>query len=295
VSASLGARYDVVLDRWRPMSSQGAPAGRLGAGNVAWTGKHLVVWGGSSGGTIDIPGAGSGECSDAPYEGCTRFGDGALYDPERDRWTTMIARGAPSPRSSHLLAWTGKRVLVWGGSTYRSSNAAPSFIQYADGALYDPDADTWSPTAPAPFDASRVHETPSWTGTRLLVRDAFSVPWSAWLYDPTTDSWQTVAEAPQTCGTLAAQAGSIIAVCGRRLGRLDPIQNTWTMIDLPADAPEHCGVLWTGTRWFVWGGYRPGPIPSNTCAGTGGMPCDPVGPSRIATNQGWTLCAVDSN
>jgi hypothetical protein len=181
-------------------------------------------------------------------------------------------------------------VLVWGGSTYRSSN----FVQYVDGALYDPAADVWTPTAAAPFDASRVHDAPIWTGSHLLVVDRVSVPRAAWLYDPSDDTWLTLAAAPPGCGAFAAQAGSIIAQCGTRLGRLDPAQNTWTWTDLPADAPEHVGgVLWTGERWFVWGGYRLGPTPANTCAGASGRPCDPAGPSRIATNDGWTLCTAD--
>src|SRR5437868_1353748 len=60
-----GARYDPILDRWRPVHTDGAPAGRHTRAYV-WTGIEMIVWSGTTGTT-----------------------DGARYNPERDSWSPM--------------------------------------------------------------------------------------------------------------------------------------------------------------------------------------------------------------
>src|SRR6185503_18974145 len=106
-------RYDPATDTWSNLSSSNAPSARRGHSAV-WTGSEVVLWGGSSSGTL--------------------LGDGARYDPATDTWTTIPAAGAPAPRSGHTAVWTGTRMIVWGGG----SNT---------GGLYDPGAGAWSATS----------------------------------------------------------------------------------------------------------------------------------------------------
>jgi hypothetical protein len=274
------------------MTTQGAPSPRVGEGNAVWTGAQLVVWGGICGDTVPGPGGGLVECSQQPYDACARFGDGAIYDPQTDQWTAMSNAGAPPPRSGHVIAWTGDRLLIWGGSTYQGGSGSSTYVQYLDGALYDPKGDAWTPTAPAPFDGSRVSDAPLWTGARLVVFDAKATGRAGWIYDPVANRWATMSPDPGLCSFgWGVQAGAVVALCSTHLARLDVVQNQWTTIELPSDAPTvPGGVLWTGNRWFVWGGYRLGPTPPNPCGsappGTG---CDPPGPSQIETNEGYTL------
>jgi hypothetical protein len=297
VSTNLGARYSIPDDRWSPMATEGAPPARLGEGSAVWTGTRFVVWGGISGNTIDGPGGGRLECSSAPYDGCMRYGDGAYYTPQLDRWTSMSGVGAPVARSGHVLVGSGNRILVWGGHTYQVVNGSPSYRPLVDGGLYDPEKDTWIATAAAPFDADHMHDAALWSGSRLVVFAEQTPGKTGWIYDPSSDRWMDMASAPGGCPAgpqASAQAGAIIELCGRQLGRFDPVQNRWTLTDLPADAPPQLGsVTWTGTRWFVWGGYHYGPLPPNPCRGAMPMPgtpiCDPPGPTPVPTNQGWTL------
>jgi hypothetical protein len=254
----------VAMDRWAAISAAGAPSARVGTGNALWTGNALAVWGGSQADSITGPGNSTVDCWSGAYDGCARFADGAIYDPKTDHWTAMAAAGAPSPRSDHLLAWTGTRVLVWGGDAYVVTNGQPKWTVFVDGGLYDPATAQWSPTAAAPFDASHAMGPALWTGDRLVVLDSNSNGNGAtgWIYDPRTDAWAPIAAPvrPLNCiGPASVQAGSIVrGACGSSVqqtaARLDASANQWTIVDLPANAPDQPGILWTGARWIVWGG-----------------------------------------
>jgi hypothetical protein len=264
-----GAVYDFASDRWTQTTLVGAPPGRVTT--AAWTGSQFAIWGGISRGSD--------------------FGDGALYDPKADKWTTISTLGSPAPRDQHMLVWTGSRLLVWGGFAQSA--------KLVDGGLYDPASDSWAPVAPAPFDPTRAGY-PLWSGSRLFVVDSQGTGASGWLYDPLADRWTSVS-APQprlSCYLndlgpgRTAQAGDIVFPSCQRsrenvLAKLTPETNQWTVLDLPPNAPEGPQVIWTGTRWILWGGFRWGPPPPNTCAGEPG--CDPPGPSMIPANDAWTL------
>jgi len=53
-----GGCYNLVADRWMPVSTNGAPSARA-AHTAVWTGSQMVVWGGGD----SVP-----------------YGDGARYD-----------------------------------------------------------------------------------------------------------------------------------------------------------------------------------------------------------------------
>jgi hypothetical protein len=125
-----GAVLDVARKSWKKMSAAGAPSPRLEPTAVAWTGSRLVVWGGR-------------QATTAP--GSVRMlGDGAQYDPAADRWTPMSAANAPSPRTGATVAWTGRKLVVLGGSAEVGGPPLP------DGGVYDPATDRWTPIAAPP-------------------------------------------------------------------------------------------------------------------------------------------------
>ncbi len=96
-----GAAYDPGQDRWRQITSAGAPSARQGY-LWTWTGRELFVWGG--------------------YDKKVKaLGDGARYVPERDAWLALPLRRGPGERwGAAACAWTGHEVLVWGGSRRRT-------------------------------------------------------------------------------------------------------------------------------------------------------------------------------
>lgn len=256
-----GAIYDRGRDQWRPMSTAGAPAPRIVSGNVVAAGNRLVVWGGSrtkgANGSNDPPdatltGSPGLVCPDQDPFNCA-YGDGAFYDPAADRWTAIAAAGAPSSRSGHVTAWTGSRLLVWGGTRYDVKAGATSLSQLTDGALYDPGTSIWKPIAPAPPLPVSFYPAAGFAGGRLHLRNGYKDSDLGYDYDPVQDRW-VMAVAPDP---------------------LAPPQ---------MNAPMYSTVVWTGAYWFRWGGYRNGPIPVNTC-GVSFPVCDPPPPPRIFVNE----------
>jgi hypothetical protein len=121
-----GAVLDLARKSWKKMSAGGAPSPRLEPTAVAWTGSRLLIWGGKAASKWPGP--------------VTTLGDGAQYDPARDRWTPMSSVNAPSARMDATVAWTGRRLVVVGGVSEQSRGAA-----LRDGGVYDPVADRWTP------------------------------------------------------------------------------------------------------------------------------------------------------
>jgi ankyrin repeat protein/N-acetylneuraminic acid mutarotase len=97
-----GARYNPDADTWKPISTIGAPKGRVSTFAV-WTGTEMVVWGGVN----DAQAGGVGDSN-------RYVGTGARYNPATDTWTEMTATGAPSPRLTSGV-WTGEGLLTFGG------------------------------------------------------------------------------------------------------------------------------------------------------------------------------------
>ena len=129
--ANDGAVLDLARKSWKPMSQAGAPSARLDPVAVVWTGTRLIVWGGRA--PTSKPGS------------LRALGDGALYDPVADRWTPLPAASAPSARVQATVAWTGRKLVVIGGSADLDVSAA-----LRDGAIYDPATDRWQHLEPPP-------------------------------------------------------------------------------------------------------------------------------------------------
>lgn len=105
--------YRPATNRWRQLASM--PAGR-GQFAAAWSGKRLILWGGTL------------TSANIPQSPAT----GVAYDPRRDRWLTL-PRSPLRPRLGALAVWTGRAVMIWGGWTIGTRF-------FADGAIFTPAA-----------------------------------------------------------------------------------------------------------------------------------------------------------
>lgn len=127
-----------------------------------------------------------------------------------------IARAPVPARTSHVAAWTGEEMVVWGGQGALEKSADPKETprMYArlltDGAAYDPKADKWRRIAAGPL-TGRTAQNVVWTGSLLLIwggdaqrkklKDGAA-------YDPATDTWTALPGAP------AARSGAQTAWTG---------------------------------------------------------------------------------
>jgi len=141
-----GALYDPSTDTWTTMSTTNAPAGRINFSAV-WTGSKLVVWGGdndSSGGTSSY------------------YSDGAIYDLSANTWTALPTAGATSGRTKHRAAWTGTKMVIWGGNTATTTSSNT-------GGIYNLSTNKWEylPSSDAP--GARFGHFMGWDGTHVVV------------------------------------------------------------------------------------------------------------------------------
>jgi hypothetical protein len=80
--------------------------------------------------------------------------------------TDLWRRLAPMhlARSSHVAAWTGQRLLMWGGQTGpRDLPTVPP-----NGFAHDPFTDRWSAMPASPL-KGRLGAISAWTGTEMLI------------------------------------------------------------------------------------------------------------------------------
>ncbi len=139
---SLGAYSPFVIDTgW---TSAEVPANLALAGRESavivydeQTGS-VLVWGGSNG---------------------KGFHDGFIYHPDSNSFALTATATAPSPRYGNAYAWTGSKLLIWGGQ-----DAGPNF---GDGSLYDPADGSWTAMETSLLSA-RSWATAVWTGSHAI-------------------------------------------------------------------------------------------------------------------------------
>jgi hypothetical protein len=294
VLTNTGAIYDPAADRWKPMSTAGAPAARdldptltggllqVPANDIVAGGERVFVWGGairnvqSISVTADDPTAAALTatpglvCPDWNPIYCA-FGDGAVYDPAANRWTPMSMTGAPSARVDHLMFWTGSRLLIWGGAAYAlDASGFPAHKDLTDGAFYDPATDQWTPTAPMPVPTR--YPRSSWSRGRIVVTPDQTMPEVMFIYDPARDQWQPAMPAP--------------SVPASYITLLDSASNSWLVFPPRPLEPDERFEVFTGKLMIAWGGIVPGPTPPNPCLTNPYPGCDPPGPQWFPTNEG---------
>lgn len=247
-----GASYDPATDRWLPITP--APvAGRSGHSAV-WVQDRMVVWGGA-------------------VEGGKASGDGASYDPGADAWTVLPA--APiEPRISHRTVATAHRMLVWGGS----SGEGQTGKYFADGAVYSPANNSWTPMAAFPEireGGGRDTFSSVWTGEKMLVWGGYSRnercnPCSrddGAIYDLAGDSWTLMSPT-----SLSGRGAHRAVWTGREMlvwggfnttdlndgATYNPESDTWGSLPASPLLPRQGqAMVWTGDRAVIWGGHGP--------------------------------------
>lgn len=229
-----GAIYRPDSDRWRELPSDSAIAPR-GNHSAVWTGQEMIVWGG-----------------DDRRSGGTPLNSGGRYHPASATWTPLSTRlpsGSLPGRVGHDALWTGREMLVWGGSPKSFS-----------GLRYDPARDRWSELAPGPFAVSNQPDaTAVWLGDRMLA----SFGGQRWAtYDPLTDSWRAIASAgaPVWAWNLALfWTGQDVLACGNLPGtghRYDPGTDTWSRFTSQGAPGTWSGysAAWAGDKLCLLGG-----------------------------------------
>jgi hypothetical protein len=208
--AADGFAYDPRTRTWDQMAP--SPLGRRVYPASAWTGQHMLVWGGRSG---------------DDYASAT-LGDGAAYDPRQRTWRPLPP--APITPRAPLSIWTGQEFIVWGTAV-----RAPQIPR--DGAAYSPATNSWRRISEAPVELSDAVAV--WTGREMIVFGALlSVADNApatrtaigAAYNPVTDTWRRLPDSdlsPQA--STAAWNGREMIAWDYQSGAAayDPAEDRW--------------------------------------------------------------------
>lgn len=224
---------------------------------AAWTDNEVVIVGGQR------------DFNSEPFD------DGAAYDPKTGKWR-RIARFPLGPRSGATATSTGSEVIVWGGN---AGGDGP--ISLADGAAYDPAADSWRsipmPPTGATYDA--WYEA-VWTGAEMVIwggrRGADPVSVGA-AYDPLTDNWREIPTGPLSArfNHSMVWTGSEVIVWGGDAAddseapladgaAYDPSTDLWRVIAAgPLEARSGHIAVWTNDAYasdamLIWSGQGTG-------------------------------------
>ena len=179
-----GFAADLAAGSWSAIPT--APLSPRSFATVVWTGSQLVVWGGATTiGDNQVP-----------------TSNGAVWNEATGTWHAM----APSPLSSREGAagvWDGHGVLIWGGDN--AGQHPKSYRMFVDGAIYDPEDNTWQLLANSPLSA-RTRATATWTGSEVLVvgGGALDAPatgppstaLSVAAFSPSTGRWESLPRFP---------------------------------------------------------------------------------------------------
>jgi N-acetylneuraminic acid mutarotase len=189
--------------------------------------------------------------------------DGAAYDPEKDSWSPISADGAPSARYEAVSAWTGKKLLIWGGihATKVGTSFATEYLR--DGASYDPVTDSWAPINATGAPSGRWPYATAWTGSEFVVWGGFPhdngmLVNDGAAYNPDTDTWRAIAPAPDPPPNGPfVWTGTELFVWGNPGARYNPASNTWSVMRTegqPSGDRALNVTVWTGKEMIVWGG-----------------------------------------
>ena len=241
-----GGVYDPASNSWSAMTSVGSPTPRDWTAGV-WTGKYFITWGGTPA---------------FPHQPSAPDQTGGLYDLATDTWQDVPASGQPAWRWQHILEWTGREVLVWGGADEKN-------VPLCDGGRFDPMQNTWSAMSLHGAPAGCLEPASVWTGSELLVWGVGTADGSAdgvtntgAAYKPETDSWRPISNqgAPSARHRPATVwTGEEMIVYGGNAGvdarAYNPATDRWRTLSLKGAPGEHTrgDAVWTGSEMILWG------------------------------------------
>jgi N-acetylneuraminic acid mutarotase len=201
------------------------------------------------------------------WGGFAYIGTGGRYEPATDTWRSTTTTFAPPGRFLHSLVWTGREMIVWGG-TVESGDAFPS--------AYDPVKDRWKRISRKGEPEARDFHTAVWTGTEMVIWGGRARDGSGEFlttggrYDPAARTWTALAPmdvAEERIDHTAVLAGDKMVVWGGQQSGgssldtgavYDLASDTWqptSMVHSASERNDHT-VVWTGSRMIVWGGSR---------------------------------------
>lgn len=241
-----GAVYDPETGTWRRLPP--GPLGPREGYSAVWTGKELLIVGGTRGDTFATP-------------------VGAAVDPVTGSWRRLSALDPLAGLLANGAVWDGREVFVLGrqalcpeqGST--CARYGPVFV------AYDPLGDVIRriSLANAPVVAERRSQLIpiAWTGDDVLFSTAGDPTAGIVLYSPRTNAWRTgrLAPCPVPAAGYAQAAwlgNRFVAACGTRgLQVYSPDQDTWESITpgaSPLNSREGSAIVWTGKDLIAWSG-----------------------------------------
>jgi N-acetylneuraminic acid mutarotase len=142
-SFSDGYAYDPKENTWTTINSDGAPTARS-YHTAVWTGSEMIVWGG--------------------YQQDAAVAAGGIYDPSTDSWRPLDEglKNSPKPRIGHSVLWSGKEMIVWGGSDGHGK-------YLGDGFRYDIKKNRWRKISKKGSPDDRELHTALWTGEAMVI------------------------------------------------------------------------------------------------------------------------------
>lgn len=204
---------------------------------------------------------------------------GGAFDDLAVGWNELPP--PPEVRTGAVSAWTGDKLLVWGGYTGSDKRSVT-----ADGIVFDAGSGTWRRMAAAPL-APRTLAASAWTGSELLI-------WGGWsgdsgfefadgflgdgaAYDPVSDTWHALPPAPIAArAPLSVWTGQELLVWGTALrvadrprdgAAFDPATDSWRTIPVAPIELTDATAVWTGKEMIVFGAaLRGGNAPESETA-----------------------------
>lgn len=214
ICPSGGGRYNPKTDTWTPLPTENAPEARMEPGFV-WTGEEMIVWGGLL--------QGEKNTSDT----------GARYNPEKNTWTPLPAKGALASVRGHQAVWTGTEMIVWGGGHLEGDGPAIN-VGMNTGARYNPKTDSWQPTEINGAPDGRMYYTATWTGSEMIIWGGGDQVVGNFItggrYNPVTDSWIATANTGAPSGRGIATAvwtGEGVLIFGGSTGGVEAFNDTY--------------------------------------------------------------------
>jgi N-acetylneuraminic acid mutarotase len=247
----LNAAYNPATNRWRPIREWRGNRN----GIVVWTGHQVLTWGGGC---------------------CDYYGNGgSAYTPATDSWERLPQ--APLAGRYTAGAWTGRELIIAGGTGRSQTGNVVKSLTFADAAAYNPSTRTWRRLPPMP--EPRAGASATWTGTEVLVVGGSKPPINVEpyvrlhtdgvAYNPATNRWRRLPAMGDTGRTehIATWTGRQLLVWGgwtlregsrttpRHGVAYDPAANRWSaMPRSPLRGRTDPVAAWTGSQLLIWGG-----------------------------------------